>query len=116
MELSAIIGKRIKIKREVLGITQKGLAEKVGITPAAINQFEKGEKRPSSAVLANIARELGVSTDYLLGAADKEDMFLSGNVVTAFRDFTKLGKQDREIILGHIAYLKSKAKQKEKGK
>jgi hypothetical protein len=66
--------------------------------------------------LAHIANELGVSTDYLLGASDEEKMFLSDNVVAAFRDFKELSKKDREIVLSHIEFLKSKAKEKEKGK
>lgn len=110
--LSEIIGKRIKAKREEIGMSQKGLAEKVSISPAAMNQFEKGGKKPSSEVLARIATELGVSTDYLLGASDEEKMFLSGNVAAAFRDFKELTKKDREIILSHIEFLKSKAKEK----
>jgi transcriptional regulator with XRE-family HTH domain len=114
--IAEIIGKRIKAKRVEIGMTQKGLADKVDISPSAINQFEKGEKKPSSEVLAHIANELGVSTDYLLGASDEEKMFLSDNVVAAFRDFKELSKKDREIVLSHIEFLKSKAKEKEKGK
>lgn len=112
--LSEIIGKRIKAKREQIGISQKGLAEKVDVSPAAINQFEKGEKKPSSEVLARIASELGISTDYLLGASDEEKIFLSENVAVAFRDFKELTKKDREVILSHIEFLKSKAKEKAK--
>ena len=109
--LSEIIGKRIKVQREEMGLSQKGLAERVDISPSAINQFEKGEKKPSSEVLARIASELGVSTDYLFGASN-EKVFLTGNVAAAFRDFKKLTTKDREIILGHIEFLKSKAKEK----
>ena len=109
--LSEIIGKRIKAQREEIGMSQKGLAEKVGISPSAINQFEKGEKKPSSEVLARIARQLGVSTDYLLGASN-EKVFLTGNVAAAFRDFKELTTKDREIILSHIEFLKSKVKGK----
>lgn len=113
-ELAEIIGKRIKIKREELRITQKSLAERVGVTPSAINQFEKGEKKPSSFLLTGIAEELGVSTDYLLGASQEENLFLSGDVAAAFRDFKEFTKKDREIILSHIELLKSKAKEKKK--
>jgi transcriptional regulator with XRE-family HTH domain len=94
-------------------MNQKGLANKVKVSPAAINQFEKGDKKPSSEVLARIASELGVSNDYLLGASDEEN---SGNVAAVFRDFKELGKKDREIILSHIEFLKSKASKKEKEK
>ena len=112
--IAKIIGKRIKSTREQKGIIQKALAEMVGVSPAAINQFEKGEKKPSSELLANIARELGVSTDYLLGASKKEDIFFTEDMAAAFRDFKELSKRDREIILENIKLLKSLGKQKEK--
>ena len=105
--IAKTIGTRIRLKREAIEISQKALAERDGISPAAINQFEKGEKKPSSSVLAIISRELGVSTDYLLGASD-----LSDNVVAAFRDFDKLGNEDKKAILGHIEYLKAKSRRK----
>ena len=105
--IAKTIGTRIKSKREEIGISQKALAEMVGISPAAVNQFEKGEKKPSSSVLAVISRELGVSTDYLLGTSD-----LSDNVVAAFRDFEKLGNADKKTILDHIEYLKAKSRRK----
>ena len=39
--IAKTIGARIKSKREEIGISQKALAEMVGTSPAAINQFEK---------------------------------------------------------------------------
>jgi transcriptional regulator with XRE-family HTH domain len=114
--IAEVIGNRIKATRDKIGMSQKELAEKVNVSPSAINQFEKGEKKPSSEVLARITNKLGVSADYLLGASDEEKMFLSGNVVAAFRDFKGLSKKDRDIVLSHIEFLKSKAMDKEKEK
>jgi transcriptional regulator with XRE-family HTH domain len=114
MELSEIIGKRIKSKREDLGVKQNELAERVGVSPSAINQFEKGEKKPSPDVLTKIAEELGVSTDYLLGASEEEKLFVNETIAAAFRDFKNLSAADRKIILSNIEFLKSKAKRKEK--
>jgi Zn-dependent peptidase ImmA (M78 family)/transcriptional regulator with XRE-family HTH domain len=37
----------------------------VGITPAAITQFEKGQSRPTRSVLGQLALALGVPTEYL---------------------------------------------------
>jgi len=111
--IASIIGTRIKAARDKIEISQKKLAENVGISPAAINQFEKGEKKPSSEVLARIANELGVSNDYLLGASDEEN---SINVSVAFRGFKELSKKDRELISSHIEFLRSKANMKGKRK
>jgi len=43
----------------------------------------------------------------LLGASEDDDMFFSDDVATAFRDFKELSSKDKDIILGHIKYLKS---------
>lgn len=113
--ISKIIGKRIRTKRKKENISQKDLAEKVSVSPAAINQFEKGDKKPSSAILRAIAVALGTSSDYLLGESeDADDLFISEEVAAAFRDFKDLSKVDRDIVLGHIEYLKSKPKQNRK--
>lgn len=105
--IAKTIGARMKTKREEMGITQRAFAEMIGVSPSAVNQFEKGEKKPSSSLLAVIARELRASTDYLLGASD-----LSDNVAAAFRDFEKLGDGDKKTILDHIEYLKAKSRRK----
>lgn len=106
----AVIGRRIREGREKANLSQKALADKVAVSAAAINQYEHGKKQPSSMVLARLAVELGVSTDFLLGASDDQDIFVSNNVASAFRDFKGLSKKDRETILGHIQFLKSAAK------
>jgi transcriptional regulator with XRE-family HTH domain len=107
-----IIGQRIKECREVAGLSQKSLAERVDVTPSAVNQYEKGEKVPSTETLLKLAKALGVTTDYLLGAAQEKDIFIDKQVSIAFRDFKGLTRKDRANIMDNIAFLKAKAKKK----
>ena len=111
VDLGVVIGARIRDAREKANLSQKALAENVGISGAAINQFESGKKKPSSTVLARLAVELGVSTDFLLGASDDQSIFVSNNVAAAFRDFKGLSAKDRQTILSNIQFLKSGTKQ-----
>lgn len=60
------LGQKIKELRESKDIPQGKLAEKVGITGAMMSFIESGEKIPSLAVAKRIAKELGVSLDYLV--------------------------------------------------
>jgi transcriptional regulator with XRE-family HTH domain len=101
-ELSEIIGARIKEKREKVGISQKELADNVGKTPSAINQYESGAKKPSTDILAKIAKALKTSTDFLLGITDKDDYEIS----VIFRDLEKLTEKDRDLISENIKLLK----------
>src|SRR5262245_34607018 len=53
--------------REALGISQRELARRCGISEAQISKYEKGTIDPSATYLKNIAEVLNVSTDFLLG-------------------------------------------------
>ncbi len=102
------IGARIKNKRANLKITQRGLAEKVGISASAINKFEKGEKKPSTTVLLKIAEVLDTTTDYML-LGTKED-----EVSVAFRGFSKLSDKDKDIVRNLLGSLQEKNKEENK--
>ena len=60
------IGKRIKLERNRLELTQAELAEKANITTAFVGQIERGETKLSLETLVNIANSLDVSIDYIL--------------------------------------------------
>nr|DAP99645.1 MAG TPA: helix-turn-helix domain protein [Caudoviricetes sp.] len=59
------VGEKIKKYRKDRGITQKELAEAVGVTQAMIAYIESDLKMPSVNILFNIAKELNVSVDSL---------------------------------------------------
>jgi len=60
------IGKRIRKRRQILEMTQKELAEAMGVTPQQISAMEQDERDPSLSSLAKLAEELGVTIDYLV--------------------------------------------------
>lgn len=66
------IGKRIQALRKEQGLTQKQLAELVGVTPQAVSKWETDESCPDISILSSLANVLGVSTDELLGAETKQ--------------------------------------------
>ena len=55
------IGIEIKNARLTVGITQAELARRLGVTPQAISQYERGEKKPKIETIKKIADALGVS-------------------------------------------------------
>lgn len=62
-----IIGKRIAGLLVEQGKTQRGLAKQVGTTGAPISRYIRGDRVPKGPILANIAKALHTTTDYLLG-------------------------------------------------
>ncbi len=64
------IGDVIRKYRKNLGLTQEEMAARLGVTAPAVNKWEKGNSLPDVALLAPIARLLGISTDELLSFRD----------------------------------------------
>jgi len=60
------LGERIKKRRQALGITQRQLAEALGLTPQHISAVEQDKRTPSLSSLARLGEELGVTVDYLV--------------------------------------------------
>lgn len=71
------LGARIRGLREAKGLRQVDLAEKVGLKGQGLYRIEVGDvENPRLEVLASLARELGVTTDFLItgeAAAESED-------------------------------------------
>ncbi len=88
------IGLKLKKIREDLGLTQAEFSKKVALTQAAISQFEKGERIPSTGALQKIAKGLGVTVDFILStpgvgdAADPEKERLIQNLVARLQSAT----------------------------
>lgn len=61
------MGKRIKAKREELGLQMKELSIKIGVTSSLISQIEKGKAFPSIVTLKKVAEALSTTVGELIG-------------------------------------------------
>lgn len=59
------IGKRIKEARENAGLTQKELAEKIGVTGSAITNYEQDTSHPKENILYSLINVLNVDANFL---------------------------------------------------
>lgn len=64
-------GKIIKRLRTEKELTQKELADKLGVTRGSIGLYEQEKRSPDNEMLTKLANFFNVSTDYLLGLTDK---------------------------------------------
>lgn len=62
---------RLKKTREARKLSQKDLADRIGISDKQIWRYETGLSDPTTGILTLLAKELEVSSDYLLGLIDK---------------------------------------------
>ena len=60
------IGDVIRKYRKISGMTQEEMANRLGVTTPAVNKWENNNTFPDVALLAPIARLLGITTDELL--------------------------------------------------
>lgn len=65
------IGERIKDIRKKAGLTQKQLADRLGVTPSQVGQYERGLRSPGSLQVKKFADALSVPMDLLI--ADQLD-------------------------------------------
>ncbi len=64
-KISAALGSRLRIAREQKGMTVRGLARYVGVSPSLVSQIERSRVMPSVGTLYAIANELGLVVDDL---------------------------------------------------
>ena len=58
------VGKRLRRRRRLLGLTQQQLAESIGIRFQQIQKYECGANRVTASKLYELARALNVPVDY----------------------------------------------------
>lgn len=62
-----LLGKRVRIRRTVLELTQEALAERIGVCTSFIGHIERGTRKLSVETLYDLCKALDTSADFLLG-------------------------------------------------
>ena len=105
-----MLGPRIAALRRKAGLSQAELARRLQISASAMGMYEQGRREPSAEILVALARELRISTDYLLtgtpsDAAESAALsgFLLERVITADRKLH--ARPDRPFSRQELAVL-----------
>lgn len=93
-----LIGMRVRECRNEIGLSQEGLAEKLGMKRTNVANYEGGRVVPPGNILLEMAEIFGVTTDYLLGISDDPDSSipLDENLMQIQRAKRKLKSADKE--------------------
>ena len=70
MELVVYVGDNLKRLRVLNALTQAELAQKAGLTPAAVARIERNEAEPRMTTLRKLAGALGVEPHELVEGED----------------------------------------------
>jgi len=66
----SIFSDRLRSSRKEKGITQKAMAENLGIQETSYQHYEYAKREPNHENTVKISNILGVSVDYLLGCTN----------------------------------------------
>jgi transcriptional regulator with XRE-family HTH domain len=66
------LGQLIKQKRKELAVTQRALAEKLGVEPSHVAYLESGQRKPSLMLMAGLEATLGISKQKIFLLAHPE--------------------------------------------
>jgi Zn-dependent peptidase ImmA (M78 family)/transcriptional regulator with XRE-family HTH domain len=95
-------GRRLTQARQLAGLVKADLADGVGLSAAAIGQFESGDARPSVATLSNLAKVLDVPASFL--AANRTLYSVSGDE-GHFRSLRSTSTRDRSRARAQLEIL-----------
>lgn len=94
------LSERITERRKQCGLSQEGLAQKLGVSRQAVSKWETGDAEPENGNLLLLAQTLGVSVDWLLsGEAD-----IQGENVIPAVPVEQDTKQKGETVLRRIRW------------
>lgn len=63
----SVFAEQLKTLRRIKGLTQKELAEKVGVKQNSYSDWENGKSEPNIEMLVRLAECFDVSIDFLIG-------------------------------------------------
>lgn len=89
------LGGKLRALRRAKGLTQKQLADQLGMTKSVISAYETDLRSPSYDVLIRIASIFGTTTDYLLGIEHDATVDVSG-----------LSTEDKQLVVRFVNRLK----------
>lgn len=98
------IGKKIKNARLAAKISQKDMAEKLGISPSTYSNYENGYREPPMEIIKEICDYLGTDLSYLILG----DSFNTTQDCEILFDNNEFTEEELEEIKKYAEFIKSK--------
>ena len=94
-----MFGKNIKELRTEKNMSQKMLAEKIGVTQGAVYFWEKEINEPSAGYIVKLAKVFGVSVDDLLSYEVQKDNIENTKRTEMMSKFDKLSETQQSLLI-----------------
>jgi transcriptional regulator with XRE-family HTH domain len=76
--IDSYVGSRVRLRRQLLGLSQERLADQIGVTFQQVQKYEKGVNRIGASRLQRIAEVLSTSPSYFFEQDPSEPLSLAG--------------------------------------
>jgi transcriptional regulator with XRE-family HTH domain len=96
------LGDKITMLRKQKNLSQTDLADKIGISRDAIGKYERGDIMPTADKAKKMADLLGVSLDFLMSDADKEDTIIDKDMLYRMQEVQNLPAPEKDKIVSVI--------------
>lgn len=103
------LGEFIREQRLAAQISLRGLAVKAGVSNPYLSQVERGLRRPSAEILAQIAHGLSISVETMLAKAGILEAQEAPEVVTAIHADPVLTERQKAVLVDIYAALRKEA-------
>ena len=90
---------RLDQARKEKGLTQRELANRVGVTEVSMSRYVNGARVPKGPIVVNIAKALGVSVDYLVGTSSVKKRQTNADRIRNMSD-----EEIAELITGNLNF------------
>ena len=87
----------LKRLRDEASISQRTLAEAIGVSQQSVNKYENHNIEPDIETMIRIADYFDTSVDYLIGHTDKRNLHMDPNASGLDAEEVKLVKQYRSL-------------------
>lgn len=95
------LGDKITMLRKQKNLSQGDLADKIGVSRDAIGKYERGDIMPTADKAKKMADVLGVSLDFLMNEAAKEDA-VDKDMLHRMQEVQKLPDSEKDKITSII--------------
>ncbi|MGO7989928.1 helix-turn-helix domain-containing protein [Rhizobium leguminosarum] len=104
--IDSYVGARIKMRRQLLGMSQERLGEQIGVTFQQVQKYEKGINRIGASRLQRIAEVLQTSPSFFFEQKNSEPLTLQGLDLSANMDPVAEFLRTKEGLVLNRAFLK----------
>ena len=98
--MSTILSQRLKMLKDEKHLSQRDMAKIAQTSETNVSRYINYEREPCLSILANLARGLNVTTDFLLGLSDVENPKpeLNGEQRVLLAALSRVSDRDAKLI------------------